>query len=78
MTSRLTATVKSARLLMLVTGSYMLISQSALAQKGTLKPPPTHADVPYGPHPRNVLDFWQAEGPPTGPAGDLHPRWRFP
>jgi acetyl esterase/lipase len=23
-------------------------------------PPPTHRDVSYGPHPRNVLDFWQA------------------
>ncbi len=23
---------------------------------------PTHADVSYGPHARNVLDFWQAEG----------------
>lgn len=27
--------------------------------------PPTHADVAYGPHERNTLDFWQAEG--TGP-----------
>lgn len=24
--------------------------------------PPTYADVAYGPHPRNVLDFWKAEG----------------
>jgi acetyl esterase/lipase len=23
---------------------------------------PTHANVPYGPHERNVLDFWQADG----------------
>ena len=23
---------------------------------------PTRADVPYGPHQRNVLDFWQAQG----------------
>src|ERR1700679_145240 len=23
---------------------------------------PTHADVAYGPHQRNVLDFWKAEG----------------
>ncbi len=23
---------------------------------------PTHADVSYGPHARNVLDFWKAEG----------------
>jgi acetyl esterase/lipase len=26
---------------------------------------PTYANVPYGPHERNVLDFWRAEG--TGP-----------
>ncbi|MDA0658687.1 MAG: alpha/beta hydrolase, partial [Planctomycetota bacterium] len=26
------------------------------------EPTPTHRDVPYGPHARNVLDFWQAEG----------------
>jgi hypothetical protein len=25
-------------------------------------PPPTFADVSYGPHARNVLDFWKAEG----------------
>jgi acetyl esterase/lipase len=24
-------------------------------------PKPTHAEVRYGPHPRNVLDFWQAK-----------------
>jgi len=24
--------------------------------------PPTHADVAYGPHERNVLDFWKAPG----------------
>lgn len=24
--------------------------------------PPTHANVKYGPHDRNVLDFWQAKG----------------
>lgn len=24
--------------------------------------PPTYADVSYGPHERNVLDFWKAEG----------------
>jgi acetyl esterase/lipase len=24
--------------------------------------PPTHADVSYGPHKMNVLDFWRAEG----------------
>lgn len=25
-------------------------------------PEPTFADIPYGPHERNVLDFWQAKG----------------
>lgn len=29
-------------------------------------PAPTHKDVKYGPHERNVLDFWQAES--KGPA----------
>ena len=24
--------------------------------------PPTYANVPYGPHERNVLDFWKADG----------------
>jgi acetyl esterase/lipase len=24
-------------------------------------PKPTHSEVKYGPHERNVLDFWQAE-----------------
>ena len=24
------------------------------------QPQPTHRDVKYGPHARNVLDFWQA------------------
>jgi acetyl esterase/lipase len=26
-----------------------------------VRPPPTYADVHYGPHARNVLDFWQAD-----------------
>lgn len=32
----------------------------AIAQDGK-KPDPTFRNVPYGPHERNVLDFWQAE-----------------
>jgi len=28
-------------------------------------PKPSQADTPYGPHPRNVLDLWQA---PAGPS----------
>src|SRR5687768_15771826 len=30
-------------------------------------PAPTYADVPYGPHERNVLDFWKADSA-TSPA----------
>lgn len=30
--------------------------------KTATDPPLTHADAAYGPHARNVLDFWQAEG----------------
>jgi acetyl esterase/lipase len=30
-------------------------------------PPPTHADVRYGPHERNVLDFWQARSDRPAP-----------
>src|SRR5262249_44541121 len=33
---------------------------------GPKLPAPTHRDVKYGPHGRNVLDFWQAES--KGPA----------
>ena len=29
--------------------------------RGATKPAPTHANVAYGPHERNVLDFWQAD-----------------
>lgn len=30
-------------------------------------PEPTHANVPYGPHPRQVLDFWKADAPEPTP-----------
>jgi acetyl esterase/lipase len=33
-----------------------------VARAAELAPAPTHADVPYGPAPRNVLDFWAAPG----------------
>jgi arylformamidase len=32
------------------------------AQQSAPSTGPTHANVSYGPHERNVLDFWQAEG----------------
>ena len=31
-------------------------------------PAPTHAEVPYGPHERNVLDFWEAQPKSGHPA----------
>lgn len=41
----------------------LLLSSSALVAADDAQPTaPTHANVPYGPHERNVLDFWQAEG----------------
>ncbi len=38
--------------------SVILAASSTFAAELT----PTHADVPYGPHERNVLDFWLADG----------------
>ncbi|QDU64121.1 Carboxylesterase NlhH [Planctomycetes bacterium Pan216] len=32
------------------------------AKRARQQNPPTQSDVAYGPHERNVLDFWQAEG----------------
>lgn len=40
----------------------LLIASSALAADPKPQIPPTHADVAYGPHKRNVLDFWKADG----------------
>ena len=41
-----------------------LFGAQGSAQEASAKGP-THANVAYGPHERNVLDFWQAEG--SGP-----------
>lgn len=40
----------------------LLTAGGGLVAEEDNEPPPTQADVPYGPHERNVLDFWQAEG----------------
>ena len=37
------------------------------AQPKANVPPPTHANVSYGPHERNVLDFWKAESKAPAP-----------
>ena len=36
-------------------------------QRAQQSVPPTHADVKYGPHERNVLDFWQAKSDEPAP-----------
>lgn len=40
----------------------LLTSSPAILTAQDRKPAPTHANVPYGPHEMNVVDFWQAEG----------------
>src|SRR5687767_13537174 len=47
--------------LLLASAAALLLGQAALAQNPAL-PEPTFADVKYGPHERNVLDFWRAPG----------------
>src|SRR5262245_59851121 len=39
-----------------------LLTGPLLADDEKLHLAPTYAVVPYGPHPRNVLDFWKADG----------------
>lgn len=52
------------RLLLAGLGLLIAAIPAARAQKDKKKPPatltPTAADVPYGSHPRQVLDFWKA------------------
>jgi acetyl esterase len=45
--------------IVIVTLLVFAIATPGLAQE--TKPEPTHKDVRYGPHERNVLDFWKAE-----------------
>jgi arylformamidase len=51
---------KSFRVLLTVALSCLALTPLAGQDRSSLTP--THADVAYGPHERNVLDFWQAEG----------------
>ena len=41
--------------------SYFLLFASFAASGFSQAVAPTYRDVPYGPHPKQVLDFWQAE-----------------
>ena len=36
--------------------------QDAKKKPAPQAPAPSHANISYGPHPENVIDFWQAEG----------------
>lgn len=51
-----------AQLLLSVWLLTMLAIGGSIAAAELANPPPTHANVAYGPHARNVLDFWQAPG----------------
>jgi acetyl esterase/lipase len=51
--------------LLVIVGCLWLVVAPAAAQRAREragKPAPTHAEVRYGPHERNVLDLWQADG----------------
>jgi acetyl esterase/lipase len=48
----------------------LLLADGVYAQEKAQQrrvPQPTHRDVSYGPHARNVLDFWQAESKQPAP-----------
>jgi arylformamidase len=53
------------RLLFSLLLTFTFIASTAFAADKPKTPKPTQADVSYGPHNMNKLDFWQAEG--TGP-----------
>ena len=52
-------------LLATVPGGFAETSEDGFKPAGVLEP--TYSDVAYGPHPRNVLDFWQAESERPAP-----------
>ncbi len=47
--------------------SFLTLATTVLAADPKPQLTPTHADVSYGPHARNVLDFWKAEGEGSRP-----------
>lgn len=55
--------------LTITTAFFLLLVGSTDAQEKAKLPPPTKADVKYGPHPnKNLFDFWQAESKEPTPA----------
>ncbi len=54
-------------ILSLGSGAVLALSVAATDAQPPQKPPPTHADVSYGPHERNVLDLWLAESEAPAP-----------
>lgn len=46
---------------------FSLLAFTALSTALFAQTAPTHANVPYGPHERNVLDFWQAKSDKPAP-----------
>jgi acetyl esterase len=59
--------VGSATLVALLLASVCLGGEAKRKAKARAKPAPTHGNVPYGPHERNVLDVWLAESPSPTP-----------
>ena len=53
--------VRTAIALALAACGLFVVDQPGMAQQTPERPAPTHAEIRYGPHERNVLDFWQAE-----------------
>ena len=52
---------------LLLVGLSLVILGPALGQQQAVKPKPTRANVRYGPHERNVLDFWRAKSDGSTP-----------
>ena len=63
----------------LLSTSLSLAAQPAAKKKAAAPsgPKPTLADVAYGDHPKQVLDFWKAESDRPDPARVRHPRRRM-
>jgi acetyl esterase/lipase len=55
------------RSLATVVTAWMFLSPDMCQGQDRAKPAPTHKDVTYGPHERNVLDFWRAESAAPAP-----------